>query len=113
MTSYGKAFPSPLEKYLTGKRFARDAEVKQAVPSWLEAFVSFLLLVLPKPLCRGETNAYISVLTTLKSGVYHLLHNAVYMLKSGVYHLLHSAVYTLKSGVYHLLHSAVYTSKSE
>jgi hypothetical protein len=47
----------PLKKNLAGKRFATDAQVKQAVTSWLQILDNISSTPRYKPLCHGETNA--------------------------------------------------------
>lgn len=58
------------KKHFDGKQFARDANMKQAVNSWLQRLESFLL---HQDTSHGGTNAYMSTLSTLRSDVYHLL----------------------------------------
>jgi hypothetical protein len=56
-------------KHLVCKKFVSDADVKQAV-TWLQIFDI------------GGTNAYMSMVITLESGVYHLLQRAMNTSKS-------------------------------
>jgi len=68
-------FPSlkPLQKHLVGKRCATDADAKQAVMSWLQT-----PQISPPPRYRrwrhDGPNAVMSMVSMLRSGVYHLLH---------------------------------------
>jgi len=68
-------FPSlkPLQKHLVGKRCATDADAKQAVTSWLQT-----PQISPPPRYRrwrhDGPNAVMSMVSMLRSGVYHLLH---------------------------------------
>ena len=72
----------PLKKHLIGKQFAVDTEVKQAVTYWLQTcdisfFYTQIQALVP---CW---NIWLNVNSDyVESGVYHLLHMAMYLSKS-------------------------------
>jgi hypothetical protein len=71
----------PLKKHLAGKRFAKDADMKQAVTYWLSHLTQISSAMQYEPCCHGGTKQ-ISMVTKWRSDLYHLLPCAMYTLKS-------------------------------
>ena len=72
-----------LNKHLPGSRLAKEAEVKQAVTSWLQTLDTDFFDPRTKAFVPQWQICLMSVVNTWRSGVYHLL-----PVVSGVYHLL-------------------------
>jgi len=63
-----------LQKHLTGKRFVTDADMKQDVTSWLQNLATDFFYSGIQSLVQQWDKCVMSILTTLRSDVYYLLH---------------------------------------
>lgn len=70
----------PLKQQLTGKQLAKEANVKQAVISWLQHLTQMSFTVQCEHCCNGGKMP-VSIMLKWKCEVYHLLPCAMYTLK--------------------------------